>query len=147
MRKKPVEIHQMIFRPLELKEYAPAFGEQILYVWINPPDALMQELTETIIEMGLTGQFPPSKDLELFGGVLVALWWNRPDGTNSQELLKLISDIIITDVTLYIWLISKTLALLVGDLSPTAENAKHLRFISMTLGYMLAQERKKKQNG
>lgn len=41
---------EKILKPLELKDYAPEYGDASLMVWINPPRAMREKLNELYAE-------------------------------------------------------------------------------------------------
>ena len=40
-----------IVKPLALSEYDGAFGDQVLYVWVNPPVALLEDLNKALLSI------------------------------------------------------------------------------------------------
>ena len=96
-----------IVKPIELKEYAPEFGEAKIYVWVNPPREMRLALINTI----MTGE---AKDEDI-GEWFAKIWSEGPEDTHftPDDVLKMAKESLDQDPQLWLWLMKRTTDLLV----------------------------------
>ena len=89
-----------IWKTIELKEYAPEFGEVEMRVWVNPPRALLQ----TFYEIGQ--HFSVEKGKESLA--LLAQIWDQP----VEDVNALMDSSSENDPLFFTWLIMRTFKLI-----------------------------------
>jgi hypothetical protein len=87
---------------LELRGYAEGFGEEGLWVWVNPPRDMIRVHDEQVLTR-------KASDEEIFGWY-AEVWSQGPEGTHwsVEEVRELWESSRDTDPRLWAWLVART---------------------------------------
>lgn len=100
-----------IVRPLELSGYAPELDGVRIYVWVNPPRALLAELVDRVAEDAEDVEARLRRAYE----IISTLWSQGADAEThwtAAEVERLIREKLDTDPSLFPWLREQTFSLI-----------------------------------
>lgn len=96
-----------ILKPMQLSEYAEAFGERAVMVWVNPPVGEILEFIE-ISKQKDNDEEQARRALEIIAG-----WWSQGDETwDVEDLISLAKETAPTDPLLWPWMRNRTVAMI-----------------------------------
>jgi hypothetical protein len=87
-----------VLHPVNLSDYLPAFGAQVVSVWVNPPVATLRHIIEVL-------QADNPDNAAIFAA-LADLW----DGWTAEEIGELFEQSASREPDLWSWLIESTFA-------------------------------------
>lgn len=89
-----------IYQQIEMKDYAPEFGDVKISVWVNPPRLILDQINDAIqnFDAGKVGETTQ----------LIAMLW----GCSPDDVTKLLDHSTDTDPALFQWCILRTFALI-----------------------------------
>ena len=95
-----------ILKPIQLSDYAPEFGDAVIYVWVNPTRERRMELLDTILK--------GEANDEMIGAWFAEIWSQGAGDTRftPDEVLKLANNCMEQDPRLWIWLVNETVRLI-----------------------------------
>ena len=89
-----------IWKKIELREYAPEFGEAVIPVWVNPPRSTLEKLYEN------GQQLKPEKEAETVA--LLAEIWEMA----VEDVKELMDNAAENDPLFFTWLVIRTFKLI-----------------------------------
>lgn len=96
-----------VLKPLRLSEYAEAFGERAVMVWVNPPVGEILEFID-ISKQTTAEEEQVKRALEI-----IANWWSQGNERwNVEDLIALAKETAPTDPLLWPWMRNRTVAMI-----------------------------------
>lgn len=89
-----------IYKEIEMKEYAPEFGDAKISVWVNPQRSILDQINDAIANFNAEKIGDTTK-------LIATLWSCEPD-----EVTKLVDHSADTDPALFQWCILRTFSLI-----------------------------------